>query len=68
MRKLVLIGVINSILGIVSEITMWIVFFVSLAAYKTSSCLTFAWCLFMLNNVLNFPVYLIIFNCKYSCK
>ena len=67
-RKLVLIGVINSILGIVSELTMWVVFFVSLAAYKNSSCLTFSWCLFIMNNVLNFPVYLIIFHCKCISK
>ena len=62
-RKLVIIGVINTILGIISEMAMWIIFVVSWATYKCPSCLTFTWCLWILNNVLNFPVYLAIFHC-----
>ena len=65
-HKLVVIGVINSILAVTSEVSCWVVLFISLASYKPHSCPSHdAWCLFILNNVLNIPVYLIILkgNC-----
>ena len=64
-NKLVLICLINSILAIISEMNSYIFLLVTWIKYELITCQTIHWCLLILNNVFNFPVYMIIlqFNC-----
>ena len=64
--KLIVIGIVSSILCIVSEVSGWVLTLIFQQDFSPISIeVNFGMCLFVLNNVLNFPVYLIVFfgNC-----
>ena len=67
-RKLVVVGVITSVAAIVSEIAGPVGFYSCHSMFSNvPTCLSFAFGLFILNNVFNIPIYLWIFHAATLC-